>query len=72
MEEQFRRRSQISWGIALLAGVFLLETWNAHRVMPNPASPYVWAFLATVGVSAPVAAIWYFNKAKAAAKAQPK
>lgn len=59
----YRQRSQIAAGVALIALVALAETWNVDRIMPNPASPFVWSVLGTVGVAASIYAAWCRRKA---------
>lgn len=58
------RRARIAWGIAMICGVFLLETWNAHQVMPNPASPVVWTLLGSIAAGAAVAGLWFGHRAR--------
>ena len=43
----YRRRSQLGAGFAIIFGVSLLETVNAHHIHPYPLSLYVWAVLGT-------------------------
>jgi len=43
--------------------LFLLETWNADRIAPNPASPLVWALLGTVAVVCLALALWLGHRA---------
>lgn len=45
MSEDYDRKSKIAFGLALVCLLFVGETFNADRLMPNPASPYVWSFL---------------------------
>lgn len=44
------RRSKIALGLAMICGLFLVETTFAHRVHPSPLSPRVWGALAGVGL----------------------
>ncbi|MBL8306384.1 MAG: hypothetical protein JNM33_06785 [Rubrivivax sp.] len=66
MEESFRRKSQVAWGISLICLLFFLETWNADRVMPHPATPFVWGLLGVAGTAALLSALWYGRKARQA------
>ena len=45
MRESCARKSKIAFGFALICVFFFLETVNANRLMPNKASPYIWAVL---------------------------
>ena len=51
------RRSQLCFGVAVICGLFLVETAVAHRSVPHPASPIVWGVLGLVGAGAVVAGI---------------
>lgn len=66
MEEAFRRKAQVAWGILLICLFFFLETWNADRGMPNPATPVLWGVLGVAGVGAFLAALWYGHRARQA------
>lgn len=48
----------------MICVLFLLETWNADRLMPNPASPVVWSLLGLASVVSAVLALWWAAKAK--------
>jgi hypothetical protein len=67
MDKALRRKSQLAWGVFTICAPFLLETWNAHRLMPNPASPYVWSALGLVAAGALVCALRFGARARAAA-----
>ncbi len=64
MNRDYRKKSQLSFGIALICLLFLLETWNADRQLPNPASPVIWTVLGMVGAVALVLAAWFRHKAR--------
>lgn len=66
MDQELRRKSQIAWGMCVICVLFLLETWNADRLMPNPASPIVWTILGIAGVVCLCLAIWFGHKARRA------
>ena len=59
-----QRRSQIAFGVALICGVFLLETRFAHARMPSPASPYVWAGLGLMALLALGYGLWCRRQAR--------
>ncbi|GAB4038546.1 MAG: hypothetical protein Fur0014_07360 [Rubrivivax sp.] len=58
------QRSRIAWGLAAVCALFLLETWNAHRVTPSPHSPLVWTVLGLLAAGCTAAALWWGHKAK--------
>ena len=64
--ERLLRRSRIAWGVAVIALVFLMETWSVHQRMPQPASPYVWGLLVGVALAASVAAVAWGRQARRA------
>jgi peptidoglycan/LPS O-acetylase OafA/YrhL len=66
MAKELRRKSQIAWGLCLICLLFLLETWNADRAMPNPASPLVWAVLGTLAAVCLVLALWLGRRVRQA------
>jgi hypothetical protein len=68
MNREYRKKSQLCGGIALICMVFLLETWSADRQLPNAASPFIWAALGTVAAVAIGLAGWFRYKA---GKARP-
>ena len=55
-----RNKSRIALGIAFIAINAMLETVMADRFRSNPASPYVWAVLGSVGAIA-LAAFFRFR-----------
>jgi drug/metabolite transporter (DMT)-like permease len=59
-----RKKAQIAWGMFVICLLFLLETWNADRIAPNPASPLVWALLGTVAVVCLALALWLGHRAR--------
>jgi hypothetical protein len=63
VEKVYRRKSQLALGLCLICLLFLLETWNAHRVMPHPASPWIWAALGLGGAVAFAAGLWFRRQA---------
>ena len=63
---EYKRKSAIALGIALIAVLFLIETTVAHRTVPSPASPFVWSVLVLVGGVALACAWWYRRKAASA------
>jgi hypothetical protein len=70
METRLRNKSRIALGMAFIALIFILETSVADRVDPNPASPYVWAVLATVAALALAAFFRYRRQAARAGAAR--
>lgn len=64
MDRPLLQKSRLCAGVAVICALFLLETWNAHRVNPHPASPVVWLVLGAVGAVAAVAAVWYRLRAR--------
>ncbi len=58
------KRSKLALGVAVICGLFILETLQANRVSPNPNSPIVWAVLGGVGVGALVYALWCRTRVK--------
>lgn len=63
---ELQRRSRLAGGLCAICLLFLLETWNADRIRPHPASPYIWAVLGAVAAVALAAALWYGRRARAA------
>jgi hypothetical protein len=66
MRTELKRKSAIALGISLICLLFLLETTLAHRVMPSPASPFVWSLLGAVGAIALALSVYYRRKALSA------
>lgn len=54
-----QRKCAIAFGVALIALTFLLETWNADRITPHPASPLIWTALGIVAGVALGLAVWF-------------
>lgn len=52
------RRSQLSFGLALVCGLFLLETAVAHRTTPHPASPLIWTVLGLLALAGVASGLW--------------
>jgi hypothetical protein len=67
---RYRRKSGIAFGMSVIALVFILETVMADRMMPNPASPYVWTVLAVAALVSAGFAWWFHRKAAAARDGQ--
>ena len=65
-----RNKSRIALGIAFIAINAMLETVMADNLRSNPASPYVWAVLGTVGAFA-LAAFFRYRAQARRAGAQP-
>lgn len=64
MSKEFKKKSQLAWGLCLICVFFLLETWNADRVHPNAATPLVWAALGFLAIGAAGFALVYGHKAR--------
>jgi hypothetical protein len=60
---QYKRKSQMAGGVCLIALVFLLETYSVDRLLPNPASPYIWTALVVVAAVAAGLALWFRGRA---------
>ena len=58
------RNSRIAFGVAVICGVFLLETAFAHRRMPSAASPYVWAGLGLAAAASLAYGLWCRHRAR--------
>jgi hypothetical protein len=56
---EYRRKSQIATGISVISLFFLLETYQADRRLPNAASPYIWAVLGIIALTAGGLAVWF-------------
>lgn len=59
-----RRKSRLWAGVGVICVLFLLETWNADRQFPNPASPLIWAVLGVIAAVAFGLALWFERKAR--------
>jgi hypothetical protein len=64
MQPDYLKKSRLAFGLALICGVFLLETSFAHHKMPSPASPYVWAGLGTAALVALAYGLWCRQRAR--------
>ena len=54
------RRAKLAFGVAVICGLFLVETMVAHRTTPHPASPLIWTVLGIVAVaSLALGALWH-------------
>ena len=61
----FRRKSALAFGVAAICVMFILETVQAHRVQPHPASPFIWATLGAVATVGTALGLWFRRKARA-------
>jgi hypothetical protein len=52
------RQARLSFGISVIALLFLLETAVAHRSVPSAASPFIWGGLGLVAVLALLRGLW--------------
>lgn len=66
--QRHRQRAAISLGMAVIAAVFILETFIADRHYPNPASPVVWALLGAVVTGGVAGFVWFRRLAARAAR----
>ena len=64
VRERHLTRSRIAFGIAVICGVFGVETGVAHHHTPSAASPVVWGLLALVGTGAVLVGLWSRRKAR--------
>jgi drug/metabolite transporter (DMT)-like permease len=65
------QRAKLLFGVSVICGFFLIETFNAHQQMPHPASPYIWAALGSLGVGALVYGAWCWQRARREAPPTP-
>lgn len=63
LQKRYKDRSSIALGVAVVLLVLIGETSVAHRMHPNPASPYVWTALGLCAAVALVASFWFRRKA---------
>lgn len=61
----YLRRSRIAAGAAIVALVFIVETYAADRAAPNAASPFVWGALGAAAAGALAYAAWCRLRARA-------
>ena len=59
VRKDLQRKSAIALGLCVICLLFLLETAVAHRQMPNPQSPWLWAALGVGACVALAFAIYY-------------
>lgn len=57
-ERALDHRSKLVFGVAVICGLFLTETAVAHRTVPHPASPLIWAALGAVALVAVAVGLW--------------
>lgn len=58
------RRAKLAFGVAVICGLFLTETLVAHRTVPHPASPLIWALLGTTAAVALGLGAWWHRRAR--------
>lgn len=64
--KELQRKSQIAWGIAVICGFFLLETWTVDQQLPHPASPFIWTLLIAIAAGAVAMALWFRHRSRRA------
>ena len=68
LAQRHRQRAAISLGMAVIAAVFILETFVADRHHPNPASPVLWTVLGVVVAGGLAGFLWFRRLAARAAR----
>ena len=68
LQQRHHKRAAISLGMAVIAAVFILETFIADRHHPNPASPVLWAVLGAVVAGGIAGFVWFRHLAARAAR----
>ncbi len=68
LQQRHRQRAAISLGMAVIAAVFILETFVADRHHPNPASPVLWTVLGAVVAGGLAGFVWFRRLAARAAR----
>lgn len=64
-------KAAIALGVAVVTAVFTMETVVAHRVAPNPLSPFVWTGLGLLFAGALAACFHFRSVAKRTPDVQP-
>lgn len=64
-------KSKLFLGFAVVCLLFLFETAVAHRHLPSPASPYIWALLGCGALVGFGLAAWFHRKARSGQPAAP-
>lgn len=59
LRDQYARKAKLAFGFAIVLLLFLGETVVAHQMLPNPASPYVWALLGGGALACLGLAAWF-------------
>lgn len=59
MNKTLLNRSRLAAGVSVICILFLLETWNAHRLAPHPASPLIWSVLGLAATVSGAVSVWF-------------
>lgn len=60
---EYRRKSSLAFGLAAICVLFILETLQAHRVQPHPASPFIWTALGLAAAGGVGLGLWWRRRA---------